>query len=28
MNETVLVVDDQAVVRDVIRLTLEDAGTR
>lgn len=26
MNETVLVVDDQEVVRDVIRLTLEDAG--
>jgi two-component system cell cycle sensor histidine kinase/response regulator CckA len=26
MNETVLVVDDQDVVRDVIRLTLESAG--
>jgi CheY-like chemotaxis protein len=26
MNETVLVVDDQDVVRDVIRLTLEGAG--
>jgi CheY-like chemotaxis protein len=26
MNGTVLVVDDQEVVRDVIRLTLEDAG--
>ena len=26
MNETVLVVDDQEVVRDVIKLTLEGAG--
>jgi two-component system, cell cycle sensor histidine kinase and response regulator CckA len=26
MNETVLVVDDQEVVRDVIKLTLESAG--